>query len=240
MTQGIPTAAAVIVGGGSGSRFGGDKLTRLLAGKPLLAHTLASFEAAPRISEIVLVIPAGREEEFRAIARDAGISKLSAVVTGGRHRHESVLNGLNALPAGIDFVAIHDAARPLITPALIERTLEAADHEGAAAVAAPVTDTLHRIDASGHAAGTVDRSSLRAMQTPQVFRVQELIGLMDSAGEYRPTRFPWPWQRARRFSLSSTPNRISRSLGRRISSWPRPCSVKGEGKILIRKSGTHE
>jgi 2-C-methyl-D-erythritol 4-phosphate cytidylyltransferase len=180
MTQGIPTAAAVIVGGGSGSRFGGDKLTGLLAGKPLLAHTLAAFESAPRISAIVLVTPAGREEEFRAIARDARISKLSAVVTGGTHRHESVLNGLKALPAGIDFVAIHDAARPLITPDLIGRTLEAAVREGAAAVAAPVTDTLHRIDASGHAAGTVDRSSLRGMQTPQVFRVQELIALIGS------------------------------------------------------------
>jgi 2-C-methyl-D-erythritol 4-phosphate cytidylyltransferase len=180
MTQGIPTAAAVIVGGGSGSRFGGDKLTGLLAGKPLLAHTLAAFESAPRISVIILVTPAGREEEFRAIARDAGISKLCAVVTGGTHRHESVLNGLKALPAGIDLVAIHDAARPLITPDLIGRTLEAAVREGAAAVAAPVTDTLHRIDASGHAAGTVDRSSLRGMQTPQVFRVQELIALIGS------------------------------------------------------------
>jgi 2-C-methyl-D-erythritol 4-phosphate cytidylyltransferase len=181
MTQGIPTAAAVIVGGGSGNRFGGDKLTGLLAGKPLLAHTLAAFESAPRISVIVLVTPAGREEEFRSIARDAGISKLCAVVTGGTHRHESVLNGLKALPAGIDFVAIHDAARPLITPDLIGRTLEAAVREGAAAVAAPVTDTLHRIDASGHAAGTVDRSSLRAMQTPQVFQVKELMGLFDSS-----------------------------------------------------------
>jgi len=181
MTQGIPTAAAVLVGGGSGNRFGGDKLTGLLAGKPLLAHTLAAFEAVPQIFTIVLVTPVGREEEFRAIARDAGISKLSAVVTGGSHRHESVLNGLKALPEGIDFAAIHDAARPLITPALICRALEAAAREGAAAVAAPVIDTLHRIDTSGHAAGTVDRSSLRAMQTPQVFRVQELIALIGSA-----------------------------------------------------------
>jgi 2-C-methyl-D-erythritol 4-phosphate cytidylyltransferase len=180
MTQGIPTAAAVIVGGGSGSRFGGDKLTESLAGKPLLAHALAAFESASRISVIVLVTPAGREEEFRSIARDAGISKLCAVVTGGTHRHQSVLNGLKALPANIDFAAIHDAARPLITPSLIGRTLEAAVREGAAAVAAPVTDTLHRIDASGHAAGTVDRSSLRGMQTPQVFRVQELIALIGS------------------------------------------------------------
>jgi 2-C-methyl-D-erythritol 4-phosphate cytidylyltransferase len=181
MTQGIPTAAAVIVGGGSGSRFGGDKLTGLLAGKPLIAHTLAAFESSPRISAIVLVVPSGREEEFRSIARGVGIAKLHAVVAGGTHRHDSVLNGLKALPDGIDFAAIHDAARPLITPALIGRSLEAAVREGAAAVAAPVTDTLHRIDGAGHAAGTADRSSLRAMQTPQVFRVREIINLFDSA-----------------------------------------------------------
>ena len=180
MTQGISTVAAVIVGGGSGTRFGGDKLTGLIAGKPLIAHTLSAFEASGGMSSIVLVVPAGREEEFRAIARDAGITKLSGVVTGGGHRHESVLNGLKALPPEIDFVAIHDAARPLITPELITRSLEAAFREGASAVAAPVTDTLHRIDHSGHAAGTVDRSSLRAMQTPQVFRVHEIMELFDA------------------------------------------------------------
>lgn len=180
MNQGTPTVGAVIVGGGAGSRFGGDKLTGLIAGKPLIAHTLSAFEASAGISSIVLVVPTGREEEFRAIARDAGITKLSGVVIGGGHRHESVLNGLKALPPEIEFVAIHDAARPLITPDLITRSLEAAFREGASAVAAPVTDTLHRIDHSGYAAGTLDRSSLRAMQTPQVFRVHEIMELFDA------------------------------------------------------------
>lgn len=181
MTQGIPTAAAVIVGGGSGNRFGGDKLTGMIAGKPLIAHTLLAFEACAGISSIVLVVPAGREVEFRSIARDAGISKLTTVVSGGSYRHESVLNGLKALPPGIDFAAIHDAARPLITPSLITRALESAVREGAAALAAPVIDTLHRIDDSGHAAGMVDRAAIRAMQTPQVFRPREIMGLFDSA-----------------------------------------------------------
>jgi 2-C-methyl-D-erythritol 4-phosphate cytidylyltransferase len=181
MSPRTSTAAAVIVGGGSGVRFGGDKLTGLLAGRPLIARTLAAFESSAGISAIVLVAPSGREEEFRTIAGDAGISKLTAVVSGGVHRHESVLNGLKALPSGIDFAAIHDAARPLITPDLIARCLEAAVLEGAAAVAAPVTDTLHRIDATGHAAATLDRSSLRAMQTPQVFRISELVPLIESA-----------------------------------------------------------
>ena len=176
----LPPSAAVVVGGGFGTRFGGEKLTGHLAGKPLVAHTLSAFEATEHISEIILVVPAGREEEFRAIARNFGVSKLTTVVPGGLHRHDSVLRGLKVLASGIDLVAIHDAARPLITPDLITRSLEAADREGAAAVAAPVTDTLHRIDESGFAAGTVDRSSLRAMQTPQVFRVQEIMALFDA------------------------------------------------------------
>lgn len=180
MTQGTPNTAAVIVGGGSGSRFGGDKLMVPLAGTPLIAHTLAAFDATGAISAIILVVPAGREEEFRSIAGNAGISKLKAVVAGGRHRHESVLRGLKAVPAGIEFVSIHDAARPLITPELITRCLEAAVREGASSAASPVTDTLHRVDGSGCVAGTEDRSSLRAMQTPQVFRVGEIMPLLDS------------------------------------------------------------
>lgn len=178
MSQGHLPAAAVIVGGGSGSRFGGDKLTELLAGKPLIAHTLAAFEASEEITAIVLVVPAGREEEFRDIARDAGISKLYAVIAGGTHRHESVRRGLDAVPEGIAYAAIHDAARPLVTPTLISRVVHAALEHGAAAVAAPVTDTLHRVDGEGNASGTVDRSALRAMQTPQVFRTGEILKLL--------------------------------------------------------------
>jgi 2-C-methyl-D-erythritol 4-phosphate cytidylyltransferase len=166
------------VGGGSGNRFGGDKLTVSLAGKPLIAHTLSAFEETSAVSSIVLVVPPGREEEFRTIANDEEISKLASVIPGGEHRHESVRRGLEALPPEVELVAIHDAARPLITPDLITSCLEMAAKEGASALAVPVTDTLHQIDASGSAAGSVDRSTLRAMQTPQVFYAAEIRDLL--------------------------------------------------------------
>lgn len=183
----LPECAAVLVGGGSGSRFGGDKLSITVADRPVLAWTLLAFEAAPLINSIVLVAPAGREEDFRAIARDAGISKLAEVVTGGSHRKESVLNGLRALPPSIELVAIHDAARPLVAPSLITRCLEVATETGASAAAVPVSDTLHQADQSGYAAKTVDRSGLWAMQTPQVFRVEPITKLLGQQTFGKPT-----------------------------------------------------
>jgi len=179
--------AAVIVGGGTGSRFGGDKLAVLIAGRPVLAWTLRAFEETPSIRSIVVVSPAGREEEFRAIAREAGISKLICVVTGGSHRKESVLNGLRALPESIALVAIHDAARPLVTPHLISRCLETANLAGASSAAVPVSDTLHLADQECCAARTIDRSGLWAMQTPQVFRASSLIKLLDEQSVGKPT-----------------------------------------------------
>ena len=181
------TASAVIVGGGLGSRFGGDKLTLSVAGQPVLAWTLSAFERTPGISSIVMVSPSGREEEFSSIAREAGISKLHAVVTGGASRHESVIRGLQALPEGTFLAAIHDAARPLVSPELITRCLEKALEEGGAAAAAPVTDTLHLAGPGGYAAKTIDREGLWAMQTPQVFRAGPLLALLEGLSGNNPT-----------------------------------------------------
>lgn len=175
----ISTACAVIVGGGTGNRFGGDKLTLSVAGRPVLAWTLLAFERTPGISSIVLVAPSGREEEFASIAGEAGISKPVAVVCGGVSRHESVMRGLKAVPEGTEFAAIHDAARPMVEPELITRCLEKAEEAGASAAASPVTDTLHMADSAGHATRTVDREGIWAMQTPQVFRAAPLLELLE-------------------------------------------------------------
>jgi len=183
----LSESAAVVVGGGSGTRFGGDKLAVPIAGRPVLAWTLRAFEETPSITCIVLVAPAGREEEFRGIANTAGISKLTSVVTGGTYRKQSVLNGLRALPSSIGHVAIHDAARPLVTPSLITRCLEAADETGASSAAARVSDTLHQADQEGCAAKTIDRSGIWAMQTPQVFRAAALIKILEEEKLGKPT-----------------------------------------------------
>ena len=186
----LPVSAAVIVAGGSGSRFGGDKLSVQLAGKPLLSWALLAFEKTPSISSIVLVAPEERKEEFRAIAQAEGITKVAAIVSGGAHRNESVRRGLQALdnlPVSPELVAIHDAARPLVTVDLIARCLEAAAGSGASSAAAPVSDTLHQADQEGCAVRTVDRAGLWGMQTPQGFRAAPLTDLLKTPGLGKPT-----------------------------------------------------
>jgi 2-C-methyl-D-erythritol 4-phosphate cytidylyltransferase len=185
--QALPECGAVLVGGGSGNRFGGDKLSILIAGRPLLAWSLLALEETSAIRHIVLVVPISCEEAFRRIAHEAGISKLVAVVVGGRYRHESVARGLAMLPASVELVAIHDAARPLLTPDLLMRCLSVAAKNGAAAAATSVTDTLHQADQEKCAAHTVDRTGLWAMQTPQVFRAMPLRKLLEETRMNQPT-----------------------------------------------------
>ncbi|GIW07040.1 MAG: 2-C-methyl-D-erythritol 4-phosphate cytidylyltransferase [Dehalococcoidia bacterium] len=167
------SAVAVIVGAGSGSRFGGDKIFADLAGAPLLAHTVAAFEASPVIDGIVLVLRSETATRGEALAAERGWKKLRAVTVGGARRQDSVLAGVRRAEA--DWVLIHDAARPLVTPEIIERGLEAARETGAAIAALPVRDTIKRVE-NDRIIATVDRARLWAAQTPQVFRT-ELIEL---------------------------------------------------------------
>lgn len=161
---------AILVAAGSSRRMGFDKLTADLAGKPVVAWSLLAFECAPSVRRILLVTREDRVEEFTALARAHGISKLAGVVPGGGERHLSVWNGLQAAEAAPDeFVAVHDAARPLISPAAIEGCLALAREHGAAACAAPIVDTLKRATADGFVSESVERENLWAMQTPQLF-----------------------------------------------------------------------
>ena len=161
----------------------GSKLLIPLAGEAVLAHTLRAFETTPDVDEIVLV---AREEDmarFREIAEGASITKLSALVRGGETRSESVKGGVSSTSPECALVAVHDAARPLITPEVISRALAVAHAEGAALVAVPAKDTLKESADGAHAERTIDRARVWIAQTPQVFHRAELLELLESAHE---------------------------------------------------------
>ncbi len=161
------SVSAVLVAAGSSTRMGTPKQWLPLCGKPVLAHTLAAFDACPAITEIVVVMRP--EDEAPVAALLQALHTPAKAVVGSTTRCRSVAKGVAACETGADYVAIHDGARPLITPALIARTVEDAVAHGAAAAAVPVKDTLKFITPEGYIEATPDRSRLWAVQTPQVF-----------------------------------------------------------------------
>ena len=166
---------AIIVAGGSSRRMGFDKTFALLAGKPVVAHTIAAFEATASVVEIIVVGREERLQDLREVVAGERFQKVTRVVSGGVHRQDSVVNGLVELAADMQYVAVQDAARPLVTPEQIERVFAAARTEGAAALAAPVRDTLKRADADRLVTGSVPREDLFAMETPQIFARELLL-----------------------------------------------------------------
>src|SRR5687768_6304231 len=159
-------AGAIIPAAGSGERMGGTRKAFLeLNGKPLLLHCLESFFRAPSISSVVVVLPADATVDLPEWLRDPRIT----VVGGGAQRANSVRAGLQMLAQDVDVVVIHDAARPLVTPEMIERVVEVAAGNVSATIALQVTDTLHDVDAEGRIINTPDRSRFWRAQTPQAF-----------------------------------------------------------------------
>ena len=166
----------VLVAAGSSRRMGFDKILTALAGEPLIRHTARAFELCNAVREIVVVC--AREHESGVRAALDGLSKATGFVAGGETRQASVWNGLELLET--QYVAVHDAARPLATPDLIARCLDAALEHGAAAAAEPMTDTLQRSDEVGCCAELVERAGLWRMQTPQIFKTSELRRAMEN------------------------------------------------------------
>lgn len=163
---------AIIVAAGDSRRMGFDKLFAAIAGKPVIAHTMRAFERASSVDEIIVVARENRHEEIKAIVRDENFVKVQAIIPGGIQRQDSVRAGLDHLDSFARYVAVHDAARPLITPEQIERVFERCTDHGAAALAEPINDTLKRADADLIVTDSVDRQQLYAMQTPQIFERQ--------------------------------------------------------------------
>jgi len=175
----LKCCGVVIVAAGSASRMGGiDKVMAELKGEPMIARTVRNFQECDAVSEIVIVT---REDLIVPISNLCkAMSKVKAVVLGGKSRQESVHLGLNALGSKVKLAAVHDGARPLITWQVIDRTIRAANTYGAAAPAIPVKDTIKVVE--GRAVkSTPDRSTLFAVQTPQVFDFDLLRGALKKA-----------------------------------------------------------
>ena len=175
----LKTCGAVLVAAGSASRMGGiDKVMAPLGGTPMIVRTARAFQDCEAIKEIVIVTRQDLILPITGLCQ--GMDKVKAVVVGGGSRQESVWLGLNALSKGIELAAVHDGARPLVSGALIDRVVRAAHSYGAAAPAIPVKDTI-KVEQGGMIASTPDRSTLRAVQTPQVFDFDLLRGALQKA-----------------------------------------------------------
>lgn len=163
--------AAILVAAGNSTRMR-SKISKQflpLLGKPALYYTLSAFESCPLIGEIIVVSREQDRPAVRKLAENGGFSKVTAVVSGGASRGESVRNGVMAVSDSIEFFAVHDGARPMVKPEEIANVLLAAFETKAAALGVPVKDTIKMVDEHGCVVHTPERSALRAVQTPQVF-----------------------------------------------------------------------
>jgi 2-C-methyl-D-erythritol 4-phosphate cytidylyltransferase len=162
-----PDAAAVVVAGGAGRRFGGTVPKQYLhvGGEPVLLRALRPFLDHPRIARVVVVLPAAD-----AAAPPAWLAALPVrIVAGGAERGDSVHAGLLRVPSTLALVLVHDGARPFVTPEVVDRVLAACTGESGAIAAIPVADTLKQVDADGWIAGTAQRAGVWQAQTPQAF-----------------------------------------------------------------------
>lgn len=148
--------------------MGFDKLAALLHGKPVLAHTLQVFLDCDAITEILVICPPGRFE----LLDKTTFTKPVRRINGGAERHLSVANGLAAVSPNAELIAVHDAARPLVSQTDILATVEAANKYGAASLARRVTETLKRSDDNGLTLSAVSRENLWFIETPQIFRAE--------------------------------------------------------------------
>ncbi len=170
-------AWVVVCAAGAGERLGGDrpKAFAPLGGRPLLAESLERLDGCMQVEGIVVAAPPGWEEPVILLAEELGCGKVSAVVTGGANRGTSVKLSLEEIPADVELVLVHDAARPLVSVAVVSRVLEPLlptrtgdDRWEAVVPALPLADTVKRVE-DERVLETLQRSSLVAVQTPQAF-----------------------------------------------------------------------
>lgn len=176
----LPRCTAVVPAAGASTRMGEDKLLMPLCDVPVLVRTLRALEACPEIMEIIVVTRPDLVVTVGQLCKDAALHKVRRVVVGGATRTESVLAGVREVDDKAELIAIHDAARPLVTSEVVMRAIRAAAKCGAAAPAVPVKDTVKRA-VGGVVESTPDRSELFAVQTPQVFEHGLILGALEKA-----------------------------------------------------------
>jgi 2-C-methyl-D-erythritol 4-phosphate cytidylyltransferase len=173
---------AIIAGAGRGTRFNSQTPKQFieLLGMPVIMHAIIAFERSALVSEIILVTNSDGMDSLNAIVSNAGCGKVSKVVSGGRHRIESVRNGFEAADPAAKIVLVHDGVRPLVSEKEIADVIEAATKAGAACLAAPVTETIKEVS-EGRIVRTIDRNYLRRALTPQAFKYEILKEALASA-----------------------------------------------------------
>jgi len=169
------SVTAILAAAGRGTRLGQRKQLLALAGKPIVAWSLAALGDCARVDAIVISSEDDERDRFERIAREYGQGKVRAVVAGGARRQDSVLAALRRVPPDTRFVIVHDGARPFVEVELIERCLAKAEETGAAIAAIPVTDTIKRVGDGSVIAVTPPREQLWAAQTPQAFAYSILL-----------------------------------------------------------------
>ncbi len=198
-----PAAAILLAAGNSSRLFASDPELRArkplleLGGEPLFLHAYRALRATRSIVELVVVVHADDRAQIVELLPEETPHIACTVVEGGEERTDSVRAGVRATSSAVALVAIHDAARPLVSPAAIERCLLAAEASGAALLALPVEDSLKRVDAAGHVSAHVPREGLWRAQTPQCFRREPFLAVLaaaERAGD-RPTDDAALWER---------------------------------------------
>ena len=179
---------AIIVAGGSGTRFGAELPKQFLAlgGLPILMRTIEAFHGNRDSSfDVIVTLPAAQMGLWHDLCARHGFAVPHRVVAGGETRWHSVKNALDSIgdPAGVDVIAVHDGVRPLATPDLINRVIDAAHRDGAAIPVVMLNDSVRQV--SGDGSHALDRSSLRAVQTPQAFEAKLLLDAYSLP--YQPT-----------------------------------------------------
>ena len=180
---------AIIAAAGTGSRMASDRPKQFLqlAGTPIIFHTLKPFELCESIQEVIVVLPPEESPAFLAQAGKHGLRKLARVVPGGATRADSVKRGLMAIrSATAEIVAVHDGVRPFVTVEEIDNTIAAAQRDGAAILATPVTDTIKLVE-SDAVVKTLERRNLRQALTPQCFRYELLRKAYEQADVNDPS-----------------------------------------------------